>query len=417
MSFSSNITRFFGNSRSEHSSKNPYRPANPSNDTRTLSHTLPPLPDYAKAEGLGIPEQDLPRKPANVSVVAVMGPTGSGKSTLISKLAGRPVQVGHGLKSCTQHVDEFPCIIAGRQVILVDTPGFNDTFLSDTDVLTILVDWLKESDKDKEWQFSGIIYLHSIQEPRMYGPSLENLRMFRRLCGTDNLKNVILTTTKWGITPEQDALAREEELCSNDEFWGLMIKAKSLVRRFDDTQASASSLVEEVLRTGSESFTPQIQHEIDEGKTLLQTEAGAYLNQALLKQEKKYQDEVKALKEEQERALKEHDVVMQDALIRQQTRIETALEKKQEEQRRLHQAEVGALKSQQLTYKSEVDILKKKIADLHKTMETRNGEYTNRQTFWHSSWKCLICKTKTWDGGLWTCPKCGFKQRLAEWEP
>ena len=36
-----------------------------------------------------------------VHVVAVMGPTGSGKSTLIAKLAGKvEVKVGHSLKSC-----------------------------------------------------------------------------------------------------------------------------------------------------------------------------------------------------------------------------------------------------------------------------------------------------------------------------
>ncbi|KAL8716664.1 MAG: hypothetical protein Q9181_008400, partial [Wetmoreana brouardii] len=186
--------------------------------------------------------------------------------------------------------------------MLVDTPGFNDTYLSDTDVLNILVDWMRDS--REEFQLSGIIYLHSIQEPRMYGPSLENLRMFRRLCGTDNLKNVILTTTKWGITPKQDALAREHELCTNDDFWGLMIKDKSTVRQFDNTKAGARYLVEEVLRTGDEHFTPQIQHEIQEGKTLIETEAGAYLNQALLKQEKKYQEKMQALKEEQDRALK-----------------------------------------------------------------------------------------------------------------
>lgn len=33
-------------------------------------------------------------------VVAVMGPTGSGKTTLISKLSGRQVNIGHTWKSC-----------------------------------------------------------------------------------------------------------------------------------------------------------------------------------------------------------------------------------------------------------------------------------------------------------------------------
>ena len=39
----------------------------------------------------------LPEPPA---LIAIMGPTGTGKSTFISKLAGREIQIGHNLSSC-----------------------------------------------------------------------------------------------------------------------------------------------------------------------------------------------------------------------------------------------------------------------------------------------------------------------------
>ena len=187
---------------------------------------------------------------------------------------------------------------------LVDTPGFSDTTRSDTEILGILVDWMKDS--HKEIQLSGIIYLHSIQDVRMYGSSLQNLRMFRRLCGDKNLKNVVLATTKWEITPESDAISREQELCSNDDFWGLMIKAGSEVRRCENTKAGARFLIEEILRIGEDSITPQIQHEVVElGKPLAETTAGVYINDALIEQAKKHEEDVKALKEEQGFALKE----------------------------------------------------------------------------------------------------------------
>lgn len=201
----------------------------------------------------------------------------------------------------TQDVEEVPCKIGDKHVILVDTPGFNDTIRSDTEILMSLVDWMKESYKEKE--LSGIIYLHSISDVRMTRSSLQNLRMFRKLCGDDNLQNVILATTKWGITTESDALAREEELCSNNEFWGLMIKDRAMVERFENTKDSARYLVEKIFKMGTERFTPKIQQEtVEQGKKLSDTDAGAFIDEALIEQAKIHEEEMKALREEQERA-------------------------------------------------------------------------------------------------------------------
>lgn len=54
--------------------------------------TVPP-PQYSEiAEDSLTPDEDVP-------IIAVMGPTGSGKSTFISKLAIQEVSIGHGLGS------------------------------------------------------------------------------------------------------------------------------------------------------------------------------------------------------------------------------------------------------------------------------------------------------------------------------
>lgn len=53
----------------------------------------PPPPQYNEiAENSLTPDEDVP-------IIAVMGPTGSGKSTFISKLATQEVGIGHGLGS------------------------------------------------------------------------------------------------------------------------------------------------------------------------------------------------------------------------------------------------------------------------------------------------------------------------------
>ncbi len=159
---------------------------------------------------------------------------------------------------------------------------------------------MKESFEDG-LRLSGIIYLHAISDSRMTHSSLQNLRMFRKLCGDSNLGNVILATTKWGITPPVDAYRRERELASENGFWGMMIAAGSRVRRFENSVASAQALVEEIL-DGSEKFMPQIQQEVIKGKKLSETEAGAYLNEEIIAIQKKHQKDQEILREEFKRA-------------------------------------------------------------------------------------------------------------------
>ena len=113
--------------------------------------------------------------------------TGVGKSTFISKLTGRSdVKIGHSLESCTQTVEQVPAQIDGQRYVLVDTPGFSDTNMTDTDVLLLVADHLFHAYK-KGVKLSGIIYLHPISDSRMTHQNLQNLRMFRKLTGDENL--------------------------------------------------------------------------------------------------------------------------------------------------------------------------------------------------------------------------------------
>ena len=46
--------------------------------------------------------------------------------------------VGDGLRSCTSEVEFTETVIDGRTVTLIDTPGFDDTNVSDTDLLKMI---------------------------------------------------------------------------------------------------------------------------------------------------------------------------------------------------------------------------------------------------------------------------------------
>lgn len=60
------------------------------------------LPPYSEQDDIwDVARKTLPNTlEERPTVVAVMGPTGTGKSTFISKLAGREMNIGHNLSSC-----------------------------------------------------------------------------------------------------------------------------------------------------------------------------------------------------------------------------------------------------------------------------------------------------------------------------
>lgn len=131
----------------------------------------------------------------------------------------------------TTTVEVYSCPVSkDTTVYLIDTPGFDDTHRSDDEVLREIATWLTDS-YTADVRLSGIIYLHRISDAKMQGSALKNLFMFKKLCGPNALKSVILATTMWDMVTETIGQAREEELASNQDYWGGMIKHGSRVRR------------------------------------------------------------------------------------------------------------------------------------------------------------------------------------------
>jgi predicted GTPase len=59
-------------------------------------------------------------------------------------MVGRDIGIGHELRSCTKSVNEFEAKLGNETVLLVDTPGFDDSGVPDVGVLKVISDWLKK---------------------------------------------------------------------------------------------------------------------------------------------------------------------------------------------------------------------------------------------------------------------------------
>ncbi|KAH8800296.1 P-loop containing nucleoside triphosphate hydrolase protein [Xylogone sp. PMI_703] len=273
-------------------------------------------------------------------VIAVMGVTGSGKSTFISLLADQVVKVGHSLMSCTTEVGVYSFKYdENRTVYLIDTPGFDDTTRSDTDILKDIAFFLSTV-YSNEVKLAGIIHLHRITDPRMGGSALKNLYMLQRLCGDRGLSSVILATTMWGALESTESgkeigLQREQEL-RKPKFWGSMIERNSEIVRHDGTVDSARAIIGLLVDRGRDVVLDIQVQLVDENKTLDETSAGRYLHRELLEARKRFEREMADYKESMEVAIQEKDEAMLQALKKERAAAEAKEKARVEDWQRLN---------------------------------------------------------------------------------
>jgi hypothetical protein len=160
----------------------------------------------------------------------------------------------------------------------------------------------------------------------MDGGAMRNLKMFRKLCGEDPMKNVVIASTFWGVIPDNKAIAHEEELCSKDDFWGDMVEHGASVKRFAGDQKSALDIILSLARKPA--VTLDIQRElVDEDKPIGKTAAGNAVNEELHRLEEKYKGEIKRFQEETAAAMAEKDVKLERVLKKEREKMERKLDR------------------------------------------------------------------------------------------
>lgn len=218
-------------------------------------------------------------------IIAFMGPTGAGKSYFIDLLTGQKGRrAGDTLRSVTSEIQAIRVRHPqyDDRIVLVDTPGFDDTFRTDMEILGMISDWLGKTYK-QDVRLSGLIYLHRITDNRMAGSPLKNLRMFGKLCGDTAAFRVILVSTMWEKVKQEVGEARQKQL--EGMFWKDLIEKGSNVDRLERSDTGeAWRIVEKMIVMDQEREKVLLQEEIVDLKLHLnETEAGKTLYTSLQK--------------------------------------------------------------------------------------------------------------------------------------
>lgn len=217
----------------------------------------------------------------------------------------------------------------GRTIRLIDTPGFDDTNRSDTDILKDIAFFLSTI-YTKKVKLAGIIYLHRITDVRMTGSSYKNLQMLEKLCGDSALSKVVLATTMWNLLslPGSDhtlKVGEERETMLKGKFWGSMEHKGSVVTRHYGDAASGQAIISRLLSNDS-TVVLDIQREmVDEGLSLAQTAAGMFLQSDQLKLRQSHERKLLDAQEAFEDALKEKDSELAAEFAKQRDDCQSAL--------------------------------------------------------------------------------------------
>ncbi|KAM5360952.1 hypothetical protein ACJZ2D_013406 [Fusarium nematophilum] len=248
-----------------------------------------------------------------------MGVTGSGKSTFIKTASGiEEIAIGEDMLSCTSQVVPYSFRLDEHDVVLIDTPGFNDSLRSESEILKDIANWLDYTFRNPpRIKLSGIIYMQAITDRKIYGSSLRNLKMFRELCGENPLRNVVFTTSGWGAARltggYHKAVANERQLCEAPELWKSLIQRNARVARFEDSPESAFAIIRTLM--GQKPLTLQIQRElVEENRNLVDTKAGSVVNEELKALEEKYMNELAQVQCEMKQAIEAKDIEIQESL-------------------------------------------------------------------------------------------------------
>ncbi|KAK0507983.1 hypothetical protein JMJ35_009872 [Cladonia borealis] len=267
-----------------------------------------------------------------------MGMTGSGKSSFIATCCPDAAgEIGHELESRTTKVQMWTFTHQGHQVHLVDTPGFDDTNRTDTDVLKDLAYWLGLAYDKKKIRLGGLIYLHPITHVRQ----------------------------------EED---RYRRLRDTPEYWGDMIKERAHAHRHSGDRASAIKIRTPLM--DNERKVPNLQKElVDEKKDLNRTEAGQEVNAEMNKQREALERRIDQTKEEMTKALALKDQKWVEELASDQEKYQRQINetKSAQEEMKLNMAKIFAEKEEQ--YKKSIKEMDDKLQDLEEKRQAREKKY------------------------------------------
>ena len=150
----------------------------------------------------------------DISSIIVLGETGTGKSSFCNNLCLQPkCIVGEGLNSETEKVHGVRCEGIYNDILIIDTPGLNDSNGPEQDVLNINVmnEYIRQNPRIK-----GIIILLKFTDNRLTGSVKKSLKAFADMFPMNEFwSHVIFILSHFYANSPEEKQRRKEILLRN----------------------------------------------------------------------------------------------------------------------------------------------------------------------------------------------------------
>ncbi|PPQ95958.1 hypothetical protein CVT26_016124, partial [Gymnopilus dilepis] len=291
-----NMTQVLGDSQVHQTAASPNKPRRPRRHHHVSLNWI--KRKIVKAGDVLLPDPD-----ESDSVILVMGPPDSGKSTFIQTLFEKKEPDSFKCykpprsKDLAQWIiDDYrnPSDSRRGRLIIVEIPAFADTFEGDGECLRRISAWLAQCYLDKV-KITGAIYLHDISLPRLNNSVRRNLDLFHALCGQAGVSSMVFTTTKWTNNPHYSKVEELREKQLKEEIWKDMNPDSHTVYRFQGTCESAWNIVDHIMNRARQRYIPElrIQEEVvDCCLHIPETDAGRLLYSMLVEMRSLYRERI-----------------------------------------------------------------------------------------------------------------------------
>ncbi|KAF9032360.1 hypothetical protein BJ165DRAFT_772845 [Panaeolus papilionaceus] len=180
----------------------------------------------------------------NPSIILLLGPTGSGKSSFIECIANDNTLgiAKDQLDGVTQmlsiyQIQNVSIVEDDSPLYIVDTPGFADSKIPESKTMRLVIDFVRE----RNININRIFYFDRITDSRMAGSKGKLLDLFSEMTGQSTGFCVTFITTMW------DRIWKEEQLRKAntrlEEMQGIYFKEfvqdQARVMKFENTHESA----------------------------------------------------------------------------------------------------------------------------------------------------------------------------------
>ncbi|KAK1755528.1 GTP-binding protein A [Echria macrotheca] len=241
------------------------------------------------------PPASSPRKERRI-LIALCGVTGAGKTTFVAKASGRKdLKIGYDVDPCTQEPQmvEFKLECKKddndpsdeREIVLIDTPGFDDDTRSDVEILELIAAWMAKRDMMKEQLLDGLIFLHPITHNRVGGSEWNRTRLLEKILGRHAYKRVIIATTMWDdLSNPEAAEKRVEGRTRAGGVWYEMKSKGAQVLKHKNNAQSAHSIIRNIVYKADKygKMEPLLHTELKKYKgRVVRTSAGKELRRQL----------------------------------------------------------------------------------------------------------------------------------------